>query len=219
MSRIIDLTLDLYQGMPVFPAPWYPNPEMSFVLTPDQDAAGRTASKVVLFNHAGTHMDAPLHFVRGGQPIDRVPLETLFGTALVVDMYQKGNLEPITAQDLDTAVALRSGSGFRLLIRTGYTTRNWGRRDYFSASPYLTQDAAEWIVRQGFCLVAIDFQTDRPGDASFPVHKTLLGNGVIIVEYLTNVEAITRDRVLLVALPLRLRGLEASPCRVIAVEE
>jgi kynurenine formamidase len=67
--------------------------------------------------------------------------------------------------------------------------------------------------------VALDFQTDKPGDATFPVHKVLLGNGVIIIEYLTNVLTIAKPQVEMYALPLRFKGLEASPARVVVVEE
>jgi len=220
MPKYIDLTLDLYEGMPVFPVAWYPRPEFKAVLTPDVDPSGRTASQALLFMHAGTHADAPKHFFgdRTSETIDRVPLEVLCGSATVIDMFEKVGGGPITAGDLAGKVpAPRRGD--RVIIRTGFTTRFWGHPDYFEASPYLTEDAARWLVDQGYVLVAIDFQTDRFGDPAFPVHKTLLGNGVIIVEYLTNVEAISRHDVDLYVLPLKFRGLEASPARVVVVEE
>lgn len=219
MQKIIDLTLDLTEGMPVFPVPWYPKPEFEAVLTPAQCPAGRTASRALIFMHAGTHVDAPKHFFHERGTIEQVSLDVLCGSTTVVDMFEKKNLEPITAADLGRACPKPIKKGNRLIIRTGYTDRNWGRDDYFQVSPYLTPDAAEWVVEQGFVLVAIDFQTDKPGDNSFPVHKVLLGNGVIIIEYLTNVLAISKPEVDMYALPLRFKGLEASPARVVVVEE
>ncbi|MHB0885782.1 MAG: cyclase family protein [Bacillota bacterium] len=219
MTKLIDLTLDLTEGMPVFPVPWYPKPDFKAVLTPDNDPAGRTASRAVVFMHAGTHVDAPKHFFHERGTIEQVPLEVLCGSTTVIDMYGKKNLEAITAADLERACPKPVRRGNRVIIRTGYTTKFWGREDYFQVSPYLSADAGEWLVKQGFSLVAIDFQTDKPGDNSFPVHKILLGNGVIIVEYLTNVEQITRPEVTMYTLPLRFKGLEASPARVVVVED
>ncbi|HEY3316446.1 MAG TPA: cyclase family protein [Bacillota bacterium] len=219
MKKIIDLTLDLTEGMPVFPVPWYPKPKFEAVLTPAQCPAGRTASKALVFMHAGTHVDAPKHFFYERGTIEQVPLDVLCGPTTVIDMYGKGNLEPITAADLEGACPKPIKKGNRAIIRTGYTDRCWGNDDYFQVSPYLTPDAAGWLVDQGFVLVALDFQTDKPGDATFPVHKVLLGNGVIIIEYLTNVLTIAKPQVEMYALPLRFKGLEASPARVVVVEE
>lgn len=95
----------------------------------------------------------------------------------------------------------------------------WGKANYFSDAPYLTEDAAQWIVEKGVILVAIDFQTDKPRDVTYPVHKKLLGNGVVIVEYITNAEKISKQKVKLLALPLKISDCEASPARVVVIEE
>ncbi|HHV78072.1 MAG TPA: cyclase family protein [Firmicutes bacterium] len=219
MKKYIDLTLDLSEGMPVFPVKWYPKPKFTMVLTPDIDPSGRYASSALVFMHAGTHVDSPMHFGEVERPIDTISLEVLCGPTAIIDMYDKPNGAGITAADLEARCPKSARRGDRVIIRTGFTTKFWGHPNYFSISPYLTKDAAEWLVEKGFCLVAIDFQTDKPGDATFPVHNTLLRNHVIIVEYLTNVEEISSDRVTMYALPLRFKGLEASPARVIVVEE
>lgn len=218
--KVIDLTLDLYEGMPTFPVSWYPSPKMEFILNPGNDPSGshRWASKAQIFAHGGTHLDAPMHFNNsaGIKTIDKVPPETLVGAGVVLDMYHKNNLEPVTAKDLAEAADGINLQGKRLLIRTGYTDKNWGKPDYFQVSPYLTADAAQWIVDQGIVLVGIDFQTDKPGDATFPVHNILLKNDVYILEYIVNVYDVPRECTVVVA-PLKLRAMEASTCRVFAV--
>jgi arylformamidase len=146
-----------------------------------------------------------------------VPPEVLVGPCLVVRFYNKGNLETITAADLEEAARGRELKGKRLLIITGYTDRNWEREDYFNVSPYLTEDAGQWIVDKGIVLVGIDFQTDKPGDASFPAHNVLLRNEVYILEYLCKVSGLP-DECLLVVAPLKLKAMEASTCRVFALE-
>lgn len=218
--KVIDLTLDLYEGMPTFPVSWYPSPKMEFILNPGNDPSGshRWASKAQIFAHGGTHLDAPMHFNNGAgiKTIDKAPPEVLVGQCVVVDMYHKKNLEEVTAKDLAEATKGISLKGKRLVIRTGYTDKNWGKPDYFQTSPYLTGDAAQWMVDEGVVLVGIDFQTDKPGDATFPAHNILLKNDVYILEYITNVYDIPKECTLVVA-PLKLKAMEASTCRVFAI--
>jgi kynurenine formamidase len=148
--------------------------------------------------------------------IDKVPVDVLVGDCVVVDMYDKKFLEEITAKELEQSTRGFELKGKRLVIRTGYTDKYWGKNDYFQVSPYLTADAAGWIVKQGIVLVGLDFQTDKPGDGTFPAHNVLLSNEVYILEYLVNVFALPRQCTLVVA-PLKLKGMEASTCRVFAL--
>lgn len=219
--KVYDMTLDLYEGMPTFPVSWYPSPKMEFILTPENDPTNshRYAGKCQLFNHGGTHLDSPLHYNYGNgqKTIDKVSPDILVGECVVVDMYHKGFLEEITAKDLAEATQDKELRGKRLVIRTGYTDKYWGQEDYFKQSPYMTADAAKWIVEQGIVLVGIDFQTDKPGDGTFPAHNVLLGNDVYILEYLVKVDQVPQECMLVVA-PLKLKGMEASTCRVFAIE-
>lgn len=218
--KVYDLTLELYEGMPTFPVAWYPSPKMEFILNPGNDPTNshRYAGKCQLFNHGGTHLDAPLHYNYGSErTIDKVPPEVLVGECIVVNMYHKKFLEEITSRDLAEATSGKEMNGKRLMIRTGYTDKYWGDPDYFKNSPYMTADAASWIVAQGIVLVGIDFQTDKPGDGTFPAHNVLLENGVYILEYLTNVYDVPEEVILMVG-SLKIRGMEASTCRVFAVD-
>ena len=83
-------------------------------------------------------------------------------------------------------------------------------------------DAAEWIVEQGVPMVAIDFQTDKPGDSAFPVHNELLSHEVYILEYINNVYQLIEKgfgrEFILSCGSLKLDGLEASTARVFAIE-
>jgi len=218
--KIIDLTLDLYEGMPTFPVSWYPSPKMEFILNPDNDPSKshRYASKSQVFSHGGTHLDAPMHFNYwpNDKTIDKVPLNALVGDCVVADMYDKKFLEEITAQDLADATKGVDLKGKQLVIRTGYTDKYWGKDDYFQQSPYMTEEAGDWIVKQGVVLVGLDFQTDKPGDGTFPVHNILLKNEVYILEYIVNVFELPKECTMVVA-PLKLKGMEASTCRVFAL--
>ena len=224
--KTVDLTLTIYEGMPCFPVAWYPKPEFEHVLNPDTDPSGshRYASKTLLFCHGGTHLDAPMHFNYGTEAtIDKVPMDVLIGQTIWVHLPDKKNLDPITDQDLEEATKGVSLEGKRLLITTGYTDNNWGKDDYFSVSPYLDPSSGKWMVEKKISMVAIDFQTDKPGDATFPVHNILLEEGIYILEYISNVGELSAQGLgkefLMVVAPLKLKGLEASTARVFAIQQ
>src|ERR671910_935345 len=90
MTRFVDLTHGFYDGMPSYPADWFP-----------QFGTKRTFSYLHVFPHNGTHMEYRLHFFPGAEGIDDVPLHTLIGRACVADLSEKGELEPVTGEDLE----------------------------------------------------------------------------------------------------------------------
>jgi len=224
--KVVDLTLTIYEGMPCFPVAWYPKPKFEPVLVPDTDPSGsnRYASKALLFCHGGTHLDSPKHYNYSPEEktIDKTPVDVLVGPTVWVHLPEKQNLEEITGADLEKATKGMELKGKRLLITTGYTDNNWGKDDYFSVSPYMTANAAEWMVEKGICMVAIDFQTDKPGDATFPAHNVFLKNDIYILEYITNVKQLITDEFpsefILSVGSLKLENLEASTARVFAIQ-
>jgi len=224
--KVADLTLTIYEGMPCFPVKWYIKPKFDDILHVDNDPSGshRYASQALLFNHGGTHLDSPKHFnyFDAKKTIDLVPVDTLVNDTIWVHLEKK-DLEPITADDLIKGTEGIAVKGKNLLATTGYTDTRWGTDNYFQASPYLGVDAAEWIVKEGIKMVAIDFQTDKPGDAAFPVHNTLLSHEVYILEYINNVHELLdkkfpREFILSVGV-LKLKGCEAATARVFAIEK
>ena len=225
--KIVDLTLPIYEGMPCFPVPWYPKPKIEHVITPESDPtkSNRYASKAHLFCHGGTHLDSPMHYnyFDCKKTIDKVPLNVLVGQTVWVHFPDKKNLEGITEAELEEATKGYVLKDNRLLITTGYTDKNWGKEDYFSVSPYLTTKAAEWMVEKGIAMVGIDFQTDKPGDTTYPVHNILLSNEVYILEYVSNVDQLVKDgfakEFFMVVGSLKIKDIEASPARVFAIQQ
>ena len=225
--KVADLTLTIYEGMPCFPVEWYPKPQFTDVLHVDNDPSNshRYASKALLFNHGGTHLDSPKHYnyFDCKKTIDIVPVETLVNETVWIHLGDKKNLEPVTAEDLEKATAGKDLKGKGLLITTGYTDRNWGKEDYFHVSPYLAPGSGDWMIEKGIPMVSIDFQTDKPGDGTFPVHNELLSHEVYILEYITNVQSLFdmnfADEFILSVGSLKLQGLEAATARVFAIEK
>lgn len=208
-----ELTLQMRPDMQVFPG--YDGFEPKRLEDHGDNVPSRVSSRFSANAHQGTHVDAPLHFIEGGKTIERVDAETLVGPANVVDLREYRG-EQITAEILeDHAADVQSGD--RVVLITGDVDHNFDRDDFFEIASVLSPDGAEWLVDRGVVLVANDFLTEPPTWEERPVHNTLLGADIPIVEYIANVDAIAdADRIELIALPLLIPDFEAAPARVVA---
>lgn len=208
---MIDLTLPVEPDMLSFPG--YPAFEKEVVRT--YDTNGHLSHRFTATTHTGTHIDAPAHYIEGATTVDRLDLETLVGPADVLDLrsYQG---EPISRAILD-AESPPLDPGSRLVLVTGDVDTLPPDETFFEEASVLTADAADWLVEQEVSLLANDFLTEGLEDPERPVHHTVLGAGIPVVEYLCNTDEIAdEERVELTCLPLLLAGLEGAPTRVIA---
>lgn len=218
--RMIDLTYPLEEGMTVFPVPWHPAVEVTVLGR--HGVENRETRRLVLGTHTGTHCDAPRHFIPGGQTVDQLPLDTLVGPARVLDFSGTAPGQGVDAPDLEHALGDERPE--RVILRFDWSD-HWGREDFYGAHPFITQEAARVLVQRGVKLLAMDTpMPDNPahgrGSAlDSPNHKILLGRGVILVEYLCNLRALTKRQVELVVLPLKITGGDGSPVRCIAIEQ
>jgi kynurenine formamidase len=168
--------------------------------------------------HAGTHVDAPVHIVPNGKSIDELPLECFTGNGAVISVKKKGG-EEVTATDLESSdVAVKRGD--ILMLHTGWDDK-FDSPDY-NLHPYLSVDAAEWMVKRGIKMFGIDCITVdlptplRPKGFDFPVHRILLGNNILIAENVTNLGSIVGKQTRILALPLRVKGSDAGHARIVA---
>lgn len=217
--KIIDLSLSLHEGMMTFPTHWHPVVEVSILGR--HGIEGRETRKLVLGTHTGTHTDAPLHFIPNGKGIDQVPLETLVGEATVV------NFSPAQANQEIGVAALKEKLGEkiprRLILRTDWSD-HFGEMSYYNNYPFFSQEAAHWLVEGGCRLIAMDTPSpDNPAHSrgsgnDSPNHKVLLGAEVVLVEYLTNLRALSKSVVELFVLPLKVKGGDGAPTRCVAIE-
>lgn len=168
--------------------------------------------------HLLTHLDAPAHFVPGGQTIDLIPLERFCGPALVVAIDGDAiSAEAITAA-LDEQIAAAGKNidmaGLNLLFKTRHSSAPLPAA-FDERHAHLTLPAARMLAEAGVNLVGIDYlDIEAPGDSNFLVHRTLLESGVLILEGL-DLAAARPGRWTLSAFPLRLAGAEAAPCRAV----
>jgi arylformamidase len=174
-------------------------------------------SRLSLGTHVGTHVDAPLHFVRDGAGLDRIPLERFVGPARVVDLSDCSG-PALTAGDLEQAgIALADGLPDILLLRTRNSAL-LGEARFRPDYVHLAPDAAETLVRCGVSTLGFDYlSVDPPKDPVKAAHRTLLGAGVVLFEGL-DLSAVPPGDYFFVGLPLRLEGTEGAPARAILLE-
>lgn len=178
---------------------------------------GYNTTNLHLYSHAGTHMDAPLHFIEGGATIDQWPLAQCIGPALVVDLSFKAPDSLITVADLGAA-AEQIGPGARVLLRTDWDDHAL-LPDYRTHFPRISRALATWFVERGIWLVGVQTPSvaslaDR--DELRDVHQILLRGGIVIVECLMNLRALP-ETVTFIALPLKVDGGDGSPVRAVAI--
>lgn len=205
MHRLIDVTLPLSADSRSFPG----DPPVR--LEPHRriaDGAPFNVAHLSLGTHAGTHVDAPAHFVPGGATVDQLPLEILVGKARVLDVP---GVETIGREQLEKA-DLRDD--IRVLIKTRMSAH--GHATPRHEEPVsLSEDAATYLVQVGIKLVGFDdLSIDARGDDEYRAHQVLLGAGVILVEGLDLAEIEPGDYDM-TCLPLRLVGADGAPARVV----
>lgn len=209
-KRIIDLTLPLRSGMRGV------NIEPACTVAEQ----GWNASTYHLYSHAATHMDAPLHFGVNNRTIDDIPLDRCLCPVWIADVSPVEPKALITVGDLGT-IPERIQPGEGLLLKTGWSQR-LGEPDYYNALPRVSEELALWCAGRALPLLGVE-----PPSVADPldleevtrIHRILLGADVVIVEGLTNLEALRRERVLFGALPLKVAGGDGAPVRAFAVEE
>jgi kynurenine formamidase len=175
-------------------------------------------TEIQMVVHHGTHVDAPRHFMIDGPAFDQIPLDRLYGTA-VIWRIEKGPFAPITADDLKTARP-KLKRGDMVLLDTGWA--QYINTEKYEDHPFLTIDAADWLVSHQVKLLGVDFSTPdltahkRPAGFTWPVHQILLSQGVLVAEHLTNLRSLANQRVEAMFLALPIAGSDGAPARVLA---
>src|SRR5213596_302140 len=169
-----------------------------------------TLSVYSLGAHSGTHIDAPMHFVVKGAPIDQVALDPLIGAARVIDI-------PDSVQAIDASELNRHEwkGARRVLFRTRSTLRGWMDSAFHKDFAYISPDAAQLLADGGVVLVGVDYiSAEQFGAAAPRTHQILLGRGIPIVEGL-DLRPVQAGDYDLIVLPLKVRGHEGAPARAI----
>ena len=206
--QIFDLSLPIAHGMRGVEI--YPNTSY--------DKDGFNTTKLHLYSHAGTHMDAPRHFLNGARTMERLDLNKCVGPALVVDVSHKTPNSLITVDDLGDAAG-RIGPGSRVLLYTGWDLQV-DQPDYRTSFPRISAALAAWFVDRGIWLVGMEMPSVAALDnyeELRTVHQILLRAEIVIVECLANLRDLPPE-VFFIATPLKIEGGDGCPVRAIAIE-
>lgn len=197
--RFWDITRPLRADMLIFPGdPAFNRTVLSF--------GEVTVSELRMGSHTGTHMDAPRHMIAGGRTMESIPLENFLRPAHLVTVCKRGSVDP---EDLDIS-GVKPGEALLLKAPMGLEEE--------AVPIYLSPETASLLVERGIPIVGIDsLSVEAIGNESFPVHRTLLGAGVLILEGL-KLSDVPEGFYHLIAMPLLVDGGDGAPVRAILVE-
>jgi len=180
--------------------------------------------QLIISEHHGTNVDAPKHAVLEGLTIDELPVDAFSGPACVLDFSSKAHDSEITSDDIREAEAALPESieaGDIVLLRTGFDERNMGRtpRQYsqLRGRPTLSLEAARYLASKKVKAVGVDTVSPDVSGSDLPIHRFLLGEGILIIECLTHLDELPVEKCLFIALPLKIEGGSGSPVRAIAL--
>lgn len=230
MLEIVDLSQEIFSGMPVFPG----LPEVTITMhvsheqwdgIAESDVVSPAVNRLDLGEHTGTHVDAINHMARQyrGQSIDTMPLTMFYTEGICLDLSDKGFRELIEIADLERSLAeagLEIKRGDTVLLYTDHYRRAFGT-DNWHKGPGVSTAAARWLGQQE--IAAFGVETASPGviDVSNKeVHHICGELGFTHYENMINLyRLIGRGRFRFIGLPLRIRGGTGSPVRAVAVFE
>lgn len=224
MPRIVDLSQEIYQGMPVYAghletAIWQHHTFADTAPNFDSEFAYQSLG-ITLCDHGPTHVDAISHLDPSpdAPTIDAMALDTFCGAGTCLDVSGLEARQYIGADRLEAAAAeadLRDGDV--LLLRTGTADRFAGTRDYTTEYPGLDQSAADWLRDRRVKIFGVDSPSpDNPIDRVYPVHLMCRAEGVTHYENLANLGEVVGRRFQFFGFPLRIRGGHGSPVRAVA---
>jgi arylformamidase len=247
-SRVVDLTLPIESNMAPIPGLriYAENPSRVAVIAAITEAQkellraeGLTLSSNLAVNgrsmisvlsilvHNGTHIDAPRHMLEQGYPVDQIPLTQVAKEGVLINLPNKGPNSTVSVKDiLDSGVEL--GPNRIPVINTGWTETMWGKPEFWTQMPYLEAGVGELMARKGVPAVAIDVFPEKalwrgvkldPGEVWVANHLALFEKGIPLIQFVTNMSQLAGRRFVLVALPLKIKGGDASPARVVALVE
>ncbi|MEW6666746.1 MAG: cyclase family protein [Thermodesulfobacteriota bacterium] len=226
-GRIIDLSQEIYTGMPVYPG----HAKTVIWEHMSHEESGRTigtgfsyqTSGIMFCDHGPTHIDPVFHFSRDpkAESVDEIPLERCITSAVCLDVSDvpvqtQFGADKIKAELNRWQLDIRRGD--TVLFYTGHFERFYGKPEYSTHQPGLTRDATEYIIDRGCINFGVDNTSpDMWLDKYYPCHRVCAERGVTHMENLCNLDKLVGKRFTFMALPLKIRRGTGSPLRPIAV--
>ncbi len=207
--KIYDVSVPIHEGMHDFPGN---QPYTSTRILNMDDGAIANLTSFTMSAHTGTHVDAPLHFIRDGRNMDEMDLSVLIGPAVVYQLdseerIERGDLEQLNLKGVERVLFKTSNSGL------------WRNEGFQTQYIFISGEAAQYLVDSGVKLVGIDYLSVQQYDSEdISPHTVLLGNEVVLLEGI-DLSEVPPGNYQLVALPLKLVGAEGAPARAVLIDE
>ena len=176
--------------------------------------------EINMVSHLATHLEAPYHYFKDGADLAAIPLVTLCGEAVILDLRAIPAGSLITTARLQAMAAAAGGlrRGDIVICHMGYA-KYYGTPDYDRA-PRFETEAIAWLVAAGMKMMGVDTSgVEAPGSVEHPNHQALFKSGIPLIENLAGLDKLRHSRVRIYAFPIAVRGLESFPLRVVAEEE
>jgi kynurenine formamidase len=228
MPEFIDLSREIFHRTQTHPS----HPPVVMTVWGDHDEkkyAGNTVftSKAVymsMSDHAGTHVDAPVHFDPrpGALSVEQMPLENFYTSAFCIDLSHVPLKTAATLEEVQAAVAASGQTiqkGDTLLVWMATNERLLGKPGYLHDFPGLSLPAIHWLAEQGIGMFGVEAISPAPeGEPNFLAHMACGELGITHMECLANLHSlIGRGRFTFIGFPLKIRGGSASPIRAVAM--
>jgi len=211
MSEIIDISLPVSSNLTT----WPDSSGFQILKTKSlENNDGVNESKIICNIHTGTHIDAPLHYIKNGASIEKLNLEILLGPVYVLDLT---NTTCITLDVLQHASIPEDTKRILFKTRNSNLWKSYChefKKDYVA----LSSDAARWLVERNISLVGIDYLSIQGYYDKSNTHTILLSAGVVILEGL-NLSHVRQGQYSLICLPMNIVGAEGAPARAVLIKE
>jgi len=206
MNDWIDVSVPLHNGM----VHWPGDPPYRIHRVMDQRNGDMcTVSQVSMGVHTGTHMDAPLHFIKDAPTIDEMPFHAAIGPARVIPIH---NRKAITLEELEPH---RIEPNERILFKTVNSESVWHKEQFNEGFVFIDESAAKHLAKRGVLLVGVDYlSVGGFKQDAVETHHALLDSGIWVIEGL-NLNGVEPGRYELICLPLKLVDSDGSPARAV----
>jgi arylformamidase len=196
-----DISVPLRSGM----VHWPDNPPVRIERMLDMERGDvANVSTISLGSHTGTHMDAPIHFVRGGEGMDRMPLDATIGPARVIEIQDPISIKPDEI-----------GRGERILFKTRNSSLGWWAQDFIEGFVYVSQEAARYLADREVRTVGVDYlSVGGFREDGVETHQALLGAGIRVIEGL-DLSKVEPGEHELICLPLKVEDGDGAPARAV----
>jgi len=215
---IIDITYDINEHTKLFSAPWHS--KFNIKQLGKIDTVGRETRQITIGTHTATHVDAPLHFIKQGLTVDKIPIEILVGKVTIIDFSFLNEDTKITV-DMVKDIEVTE----RMIFNFGWG-KYWGTEKFYKNYPHFSEEAALYLIANGLKLLGMD--TCSPDDSCIKfgseedskIHKMFLKKNIFILEYLAGLNTLNDlNNWNISAAPIKITGADGFPVRAYLFKE